>query len=209
VASHAHSARPAASGDAVRIADVFEGIGALAETAAQGRPLDPDDLARLADAAARARGELAAFQAQALLEERLPSAQNEISATRLHTEDAANRILAAAEAILCADAGDGEAYRADVEQHALDILQACEFQDITGQRLEKASRRLAQIEQRADRLVAALGLEDSDAAPEEERLEAQRAEELLLHGPAAPESAQDQASVDEAFSQADIDALFD
>ncbi|MEL7030460.1 MAG: protein phosphatase CheZ, partial [Pseudomonadota bacterium] len=159
--------------------------------------------------AARAREELSAFQTNALLTERLPTALEELAIVVRQTEEAAGVILASAEAILSAEAEDADALREEVTGHALDILQACGFQDITGQRIQKASKCLEQIELRAARLAASLGIEDSSEETEDEAAARARAEALHLHGPDSPEDAASQDDVDAVFSQDDIDALFD
>ncbi|MBM3525587.1 MAG: protein phosphatase CheZ, partial [Alphaproteobacteria bacterium] len=87
------------------------------------------------------------------------------------------------------------------------IYQACSFQDITGQRINKVVKTLKQIETKVDQLLSAFGDEvarermranESEAAALSKK--AEERSEHLLNGPQLPQV---------AVSQADIDALFD
>ena len=90
--------------------------------------------------------------------------------------------------------------------HVIAIYQACSFQDITGQRINKVVKTLKQIESKVDQLLSAFGDEvaqqrtkaTNEAAAAQESAKAAR-EEHLLNAPQLPT---------EAVSQADIDALF-
>ena len=168
-----------------------------------------DDLERLSDGLRRAHEELAAFQPNALLEERLPHANEELTAVVQNTEEAAGAIMACAEAILSAEETDADAYRQTVEAHVLQILEACAFQDITGQRVQKVERLLAEIERRGRRLADAAAIVDAEILLDGEAAESERAAALHLHGPDAPETAKTQDEIDAIFSQDEIDALFD
>ena len=84
------------------------------------------------------------------------------------------------------------------------IYEACNFQDITGQRINKVVRTLKQIEEKVAGLVKAFGDEIDRAATVGQAHAAAPAGEAdadkaLLNGPQLPGNAN---------SQADIDALF-
>ena len=90
------------------------------------------------------------------------------------------------------------------------IIEACSFQDLTGQRVSKVVNTLKQIEDRISRFAEVMGVDEDEVevTPEE-----QRRRDLLLNGPAigGPETAQD--DIDAMFAegpagQDDIDALF-
>lgn len=161
---------------------------------------------------ARTRQEIAALRPNDIREERLPSAGAELEAIVRHTESATHTIMAAAEAIMAADPSDPVAYQDLVNEKVLDIFQACSFQDITGQRVQKIVDTLRHIESRVARFAQVMGVED---APCEASDAEKRRKNLLLNGPAlnGPEVAQDQ--IDALFgadagpkSQDDIDKLF-
>jgi chemotaxis protein CheZ len=163
---------------------------------------------------ARTRQEIAALRPNDIRETRLPSAGAELEAIVKHTEEATNTIMAAAEAMMMADPTDA-AFADLVNEKVLEIFQACSFQDITGQRVQKIVETLRHIEGRVERFASVMGVEDQAL---EETDSERRKRELLLNGPAlaGPEVAQDQ--IDALFGgdggnkdkvdQSDIDALF-
>ena len=143
----------------------------------------------------KTKEEIGALAPLSLTQHRLPSAGAELDAVVRDTEAATFRIMEAAEALL--EYAGADPARAEVSRHAMDILEACSFQDLAGQRLSKVTALLGLIETRVVRLVHELGVteEGSDEAEGD-----QRNQELMLNGPAldGPET-----------SQADIDAMFD
>ncbi|MGH1406560.1 MAG: protein phosphatase CheZ [Rhodomicrobiaceae bacterium] len=133
----------------------------------------------------------------------LSSAENELKLVVKATEDATNRIMEAAETIMTADPQDPATYHTTVESNIMEIFEACSFQDITGQRINRVVETLDFVDYRIHKIAGFLGIEnekerrDFDETAFLERL--QRKDDLILHGP------QDDA---EAVSQNDIDNLF-
>lgn len=131
----------------------------------------------------------------------LANAALELSEVVRHTEEATNTIMDKAEAIMQLAGGLADAQAGGkIAEHAVGVLEACSFQDITGQRINKVMSTLEQIELRVGRLVKMLGGEIGDIG----KIDAietgpRRADEDLLHGP--------QLSKDKP-SQDDIDKLF-
>jgi chemotaxis protein CheZ len=164
------------------------------------------ELESLAKFIHEAKGEIAALRPQEIREKHLPSATDELDAIVGATAEATHTILDAVESIekisgtLPDGAGQG------LGDHVMAIYQACSFQDITGQRINKVVRTLKEIENKVDQLLSAFGDEVAQkrakavaeaaaaAAPQKEARE-----EHLLNGPQLPQ---------EAVSQADIDAFF-
>jgi chemotaxis protein CheZ len=108
------------------------------------------------------------------------------------TETAANAILDAAEAILKADT------REQVAAEINKVLEACSFQDITGQRVRKVADALASIETRVARIKG--GATERQAV---------QSEPAFLAGPGLSGPYTDQRAVDVMISsQGEIDALF-
>ncbi|MEM8987103.1 MAG: protein phosphatase CheZ [Pseudomonadota bacterium] len=183
-------------------------------SAAEGLAKDVQDdvigeIRALAGHIARTRAEIAALQPNKIKNNQLPQAGRELEAIVQHTETATGTIMAAAEEIMGADPSDAAAYQETVNDKVMEIFEACSFQDITGQRIEKVIRTITYIETRMSRLLEAAGIEDADFATDEEQAEEARAEENLLHGPQLVDEALNQSAVDDVFSQDDIDALFD
>jgi chemotaxis protein CheZ len=155
------------------------------------------ELRYIATYISRTRQEIAALRPNDIREERLPSAGAELEAIVRHTETATHTIMEAAEAIMMAQPTNLETYAAEVQDKVLEIFQACSFQDITGQRVQKIVETLRHIEGRVARFAEVMGVED---APCESSDRDKRKEKLLLNGPAlnGPEVGQDT-----------IDAMFD
>ncbi|MFC3228946.1 protein phosphatase CheZ [Marinibaculum pumilum] len=149
----------------------------------------------LSRAIERTRHEVAAMRPTDLHTRQLPQAGQELTAVVQETEEAANTIMTAAEEIMSADPKAGD-YPEKVQTAAIQIIEACAFQDITGQRLRKVVQTLVHVEDRLAQLRSTFGndLEDAAAADLPE------GDAALLNGP--------QLS-GKAIDQNDVDALFD
>lgn len=133
----------------------------------------------------------------------LTDAENELKLVVKATEDATHRIMSAAETIMTADPQDHANYHMTVESNIMEIFEACSFQDITGQRINRVVETLDFVDYRIHKIAAFLGIEN-----EKERREfdedafmqrLQRKDDLILHGP------QEEG---DGVSQTDIDNLF-
>ena len=85
-----------------------------------------------------------------------------------------------------------------ISQNGMDVFEACSFQDITGQRVNKVVKSITYVEQRVEALVAVWG--ESELAEIEVEGVEKTESEALLHGPQLE---------GEGLSQDDIDSLFD
>ena len=160
----------------------------------------------LAEYIASAKKEINALQANELHQERIPSAGRQLDAIVKSTEEATNRIMEQAEAIMAADTSDPQAYQATVNSAVMEIFEACSFQDITGQRISKVVDTLQHIESRVSRFAKAVNARDvaSPLTPEEEAKE-RRIREQLLHGPVFDGEGVSQQAIDELLDAADPD----
>jgi chemotaxis protein CheZ len=153
-----------------------------------------------------AKQEIAALRPDEIQDKHLPSATDELDAIVGSTAEATHTILDSVEKIEKACAAlTGEA-KDDIGNAVTAIYEACNFQDITGQRISKVVRTLKQIEAKVAGLVAAFGDEiDRVAAANPGLVESTGAKEpsdadkALLNGPQLPGAGN---------TQADIDALF-
>ena len=138
------------------------------------------------------------------------TASDELDAVVKGTEDATEKILTAAEMIEsnAADlantlkSGSNHDVALDIQEHAIAVFEACNFQDLTGQRITKVVNTLKFIEERVDFMMKIWGGEESFAGIKPEKPAGKTSDDHLLNGPAM-EDAIDVASQD------DIDALFD
>ena len=160
----------------------------------------------------RCRREIGALQVNDLKIPAHPGGRRELGAIVQATEEATNTIMECAEALMAADASDPVAYKALVDEKMMAIFEACSFQDITGQRIAKVVETLQHIETRVTRFATAINAKDPQGYVDEaERRRAERARDLLLHGPQDKSQATSQATVDAMFEgglQDAIDALF-
>jgi chemotaxis protein CheZ len=131
----------------------------------------------------------------------------ELDAVVTATEDATQRILDATERIdvlareLNAHANNGYAQRLidDIAENTTLIFEACNFQDITGQRISKVVRTLEYIDGRIAAMINILGIDAMSGLAPRRLDQSQDPEAHLLNGPQLGQN---------GISQADIDRLF-
>lgn len=160
------------------------------------------EIQKIGEYISQAKIEMAAFSLPAEKtgnDKNIAHAAMELNEVVRHTEEATNTIMDNAEAIMGASAELGDAGMA-LSEKAMAIMEACSFQDITGQRIKKVLKTLTQIELRVGNLIKLFGGElPAGLQIGEIETNPRRADEELLNGP--------QMSSD-ATSQADIDKLF-
>jgi len=160
----------------------------------------------------RTKSEIVSLRYDGASSERIRSVTDELDEVVAGTEGATETILSAAELIdsnassLSGTLSGSDAGQAlEIQEQVIAIFEACNFQDITGQRINKVVTALRFIEERVESMLkiwgesSFVGVEAADDGSGD--VEIPLGEELA-NGPALPE-ASDQAS------QADIDALFD
>ena len=127
------------------------------------------------------------------------------------TEDATHVILEASETIEEAastlrgeiDQEKVDALCDDITQQSMAVMEACIFQDITGQRVTRIVRSMKFVEERVDMMVELWGRAEIESLAASLNLtseEDERDKRLHMTGPRLS---------DEAISQDEIDALFD
>jgi chemotaxis protein CheZ len=192
------------------------------ETAAAVGGVDPDafrqqiveaerlkaDLQELRDAIDRTKQEIASLRRADKDADKIATASEALRAVVGDTEGATDTIINAAESVeelsgrLCAQLTGDEAIGMvdEIGEHVTNIFEACNFQDITGQRITKVVNTMEFIDNRIARMMdiwggheafAGVTVEEDETPPEGE----------VLHGPAM--------EGDASISQAEIDALFD
>lgn len=177
----------------------------------------------LADYIDNAKEEIGKLRPQELKSERIPRAGKQLDAVVKATEEATQTIMDAAEEIMASDNSDADDYRATIDDACMRIIQACSFQDITGQRITKVVETLTYIEDRLAAIERTWSSVATDAEPEEKP----KGDAALLHGPQLEGEGIDQSAVDALIdeddaalgaevidgagqaSQSEIDALFD
>lgn len=148
-----------------------------------------------------AKVEIAALRPQDIHQQYIASATDELDAIVGATEKATNTILDCAEKLEGLTGELSAEWGVRLTEITTLIYEACNFQDITGQRITKVVRALKHIEERIDALVLAFGPDVKDAM----LARAQGAappdtDQDLLNGPQLPAKAHDQAAIDALFS---------
>ncbi len=174
------------------------------------------ELKDIADYIGRTRGEIAALRPNELHRLHIPAARNELAAVVQLTEAATHSIMERAEAVMSAEISDLAAYKAFVNARLVAVIEACSFQDITGQRIAKVAEMLGQIEERIARFAMATRVADAEGPKSEyEAAAAGRKHRLMLNGPAAKGEGNGQHDVDflldakkPTVTQTEIDKLF-
>jgi len=158
------------------------------------------ELEQLAHYIQDAKREIAEIQPHDI-SERIPAATDELDAVVDHTAEATGTILDAAEAMGKAAAGMPRE-RADIIAAAVTrIYEACNFQDVTGQRITKVVKTLKYIEQKIDALLVAFGGGINDGVKHAAPMTGEPPD--LLHGPALPNEANSQDAIDAILASFD------
>jgi chemotaxis protein CheZ len=154
--------------------------------------------------------EIGALKHPLAREDKLSTASMELSAVVSQTEDATSRIFDGVERIE-EIAREVRAMKIDeyaqsrvseISDLCTGIIEACSFQDLTGQRINKVVRTLAFIEERVAKMLEIWGPGEIERLPlpEDDPLHIKDTGGVVLHGP---------QDADKTNSQADIDKLFD
>ena len=163
------------------------------------------ELQGLASFIAAAKGEIASIQPHDIRHHHLPTANDELAAVVGATAHATGEILDCVEQIEKMKPDLTPAHAEKVNDLVTRIYEACNFQDITGQRITKVVKTLEQIDHKVSVLLNAFGDTShppvpglAGAAPAV-AVAATQPDADLLNGPQLP---------GKGISQADIDALF-
>lgn len=167
------------------------------------------ELDSIYEAIARTKKEIATLHHTTGAEgEDMTRVTNELDAVVDGTEGATESILSAAEFIdetantLSASLSGQDAELAnDIQERVIHIFEACNFQDLTGQRITKVVGTLRFIEDRIIEMMTIWGGIESFKGIELEEREAAEGDAALLNGPALQND-------EDVASQDDIDALF-
>jgi len=154
------------------------------------------DLVEMAKAIARTKVEIAAIKPDTEHHGRIGEATEELDAIVQTTEIATSDILAAAEQVqevawTMREQGIDGGICDQLDGRATDIYTACEFQDLTGQRIVKVINVMRYLEGRINAMIDIWGNE-----PGPEVADAPAKPDPLVNGPAKPGTGLDQYDVD-------------
>ncbi|WP_458758057.1 protein phosphatase CheZ [Afipia sp. TerB] len=161
------------------------------------------------DAITRTKQEIAVLHGTSFSGEEMSKVTGELGAVVGGTEEATQQILEAAEAIDQAAAALGKitspeqqaALSEDIQERVVGIFEACNFQDLTGQRISKVMNTMKFIEHHINVMMDIWGGVDAIKVHAPAVLDTRVGDDRLLNGP--------KMEGDEGHaSQNDIDALF-
>ncbi|MEI6987433.1 MAG: protein phosphatase CheZ [Rhodospirillaceae bacterium] len=188
------------------------------------------ELEELARYIHHAKSEIAAIRPQDIRETHIPIVTDELDAVVGATEVATNSIMDACDVISALAAKLEPEYGNLLIEEVTRVYEACNFQDITGQRITKVVRTLKTIESKVDALIVAFGEQATQSeahavngaeapaanGPEVVAVVGAGAEAgagaldadfdsdmALMHGPALPGSAIDQDEIDRLLASFD------
>ncbi|MBY0428356.1 MAG: protein phosphatase CheZ [Alphaproteobacteria bacterium] len=163
-----------------------------------------DQLAALAQYIANAKAEIANIRADAISGEHIPSATDQLDEVIGATEEATNKIMDCCDTISTIAGKQANTTQQELTEQVTKIYEACNFQDITGQRITKVVRTLKHIDGQVTLLLKALDdagfqIEKNSGLVGLNVSKSTDTEKHLLNGPQA---------ADTAIKQDDIDKLF-
>ncbi|HUN46117.1 MAG TPA: protein phosphatase CheZ [Stellaceae bacterium] len=160
------------------------------------------EIEEIADYIQSAKREIAAIRPDEIREHYIPSATDELDAIVDATAEATGTILDSAEALEQLAGELPEETAEKLRTLSTRIFEACNFQDVTGQRITKVVRALKHIEHKVDAVLAAFGEGHAHKAekPAEEAPADPNDESKLLNGPQLAENANNQDDIDALFA---------
>jgi len=206
---------------AVDNSEVLRAIASLEAKLDRAQVAEQTDIAQIqleiSDISGRIKAtkvEIAALRHPLAGEDKFQLASEELGAVVSATEAATNTIMSCAEELedivreVRAQLPDG--YQSsrlnDMHDTIVRIYEACNFQDLTGQRINKVVRALTFIEERVESMLSVWHKGDLASLPLPPSI-IKDDQGLALTGPAPVDP--DHAAHSENISQSDIDALFD
>ncbi len=157
------------------------------------------DLEELARYIREAKQEIAAIKPKDISTEFIPNATDELDAVVGATEEATNKIMDVCDEITAIAGQCTQEINDKLIGCTTKIYEACNFQDITGQRITKVVAALKHIDQRIEAIVKAMGEEihrgdGSKVAPK--HLHEADPDKGLLNGPQLAHKATSQEDID-------------
>ncbi|MEZ5825422.1 MAG: protein phosphatase CheZ [Geminicoccaceae bacterium] len=155
----------------------------------------------------QAKKEISEIRPEDISNEQIPIASVELDAIGAHLEEATGTILDACEAVEEVIPAVDEPAGQKLEEAVTKIYEACNFQDLSGQRITKIVTTLQNIETRVDLLLRAFGHRVDEHADRQDRRatdDKRSDDEKLLNGPQTPAAANTQQDIDALFASFDM-----
>jgi chemotaxis protein CheZ len=208
-------ARRMRGADTDRIFTSIEKLSALLTDKAQASQFDilRHELEAMASGIAQTRREIASIkpaEGEPPGSDRIVAATEELDLVLRSTENATAEILTAAEALQALSGefrknGGDAAFCDEIDNHSTNLMLACSFQDLTGQRMSKVVNALRYIEQRVNSMIEIWGVTKDDAKEAAPQIDG-RPDAHLLNGPQKDGEGVDQAAIDRMLNGGDAPA---
>ncbi|HEU5047310.1 MAG TPA: protein phosphatase CheZ [Rickettsiales bacterium] len=162
-----------------------------------------DEIIKIANHIEATKHEIAALTPESEGGKQMGTAAIQLDAVLKATEEAAQGIMDAADEIqqVAMAAGLDEASKEKLMAATTRIYEACNFQDLTGQRIVKVMQALEFTEQKIRRLTGLFLSDGSINVDELHKVAASREDQHLLNGPQLPGSAPSQDDIDAMFKE--------
>ena len=166
------------------------------------------ELSEMSQFIKKARMDIAAVRPNDIPSMHIPSATDELEAVVGATEIATGTILDSCEVIGSLIAHLPEDSKGLAQNAVTQIFEACNFQDVTGQRISKVVKTLQLIDTRVSQLLHTFGEINFDSLPTESSnpsasKNTNSIETELLYGPQMPNEAKLQAEIDAILASLD------
>ncbi|MFA4995381.1 MAG: protein phosphatase CheZ [Bdellovibrionales bacterium] len=160
------------------------------------------ELEELAHYIRQAKNEIASIKPDDISTSFIPDATDELDAVVGATEDATNRIMDVCDEMSSIAAECAPPINERLVGCTTKIFEACNFQDVTGQRITKVVETLKHIDARVEAIVKAMGDEIHHVGGEHltKNVHAADPEKGLLNGPQLPSNAISQEDIDKLLS---------
>jgi chemotaxis protein CheZ len=198
----AHDARkiPLVTEDVAGI--VNQVIHALAQSVPSEEVKFYAELEELARYIRQAKHDIASIKPKDISTDYIPTATDELDAVVGATEEATNKIMDVCDEMSKIAETCSEEAKNGLIACTTKIFEACNFQDITGQRITKVVETLKHIDSKVEALVRAMGEEfhRAEGTGNPKHVHAGDPEKGLLNGPQLPQNAINQDEIDRLLS---------
>ncbi len=157
------------------------------------------ELEELASYIKHAKQEIADIKPKDISMSHIPNATDELDAVVGATEEATNKIMDVCDTISAISEKCSPEIKEQLIACTTHVFEACNFQDITGQRITKVVQTLKYIDGKVGSLLRALG-EEIYRGDGSRLGNGEDPDKLLLNGPQLPKNAIDQDAIDKILS---------
>ncbi|MBN9543674.1 MAG: protein phosphatase CheZ [Alphaproteobacteria bacterium] len=159
------------------------------------------EISKIKEKLKAARSEIDALKPHKIFEQDLPGATAELAEVTKATEEATNTILDSAESIMNLASQIAEKdHAAKITDLSTKIMEACNFQDLTSQRITKVLKIFDDFDKLVNSLISNLSIEKDKEYNGDKGLSSRIDQNIVLNGPQLGKDAPNQSSIDDLFN---------